>query len=83
MCFGELRENAIVRLGKLIGGCTGELDQSFAVAGKFITRFNFVFFVRYEVRRLDFGDLMSKQIEFLFAGGLRCIERGVFGEQCV
>ena len=63
--------------------CTGELDQSFAAAGQFITLLDFVFFVCDEIRRLDFGDLMSKQIQFLFAGGFRRIERRVFGEQCL
>ena len=42
---------------------------------------NFLFFIRDQIGRADFVDLVAKQIELLLASRLHCVERGVLCEQ--
>ena len=44
---------------------------------------NFLFFIRDQIGRADFVDLVAKQIELLLSSGLHCVEHGVFCEQCL
>ena len=81
LCFCKLRENGIICFREFVGDCAGQLDQPFAVTRQFVAFLNFFFFARNQVRRLDLGNLMTKQIELLSARCFRCVERGMFRQQ--
>src|ERR1041384_7382077 len=79
--LGELRKNRIVRLGKFVRRRARELDQAFAAARKFVALLNLFFFASDEIRRVNLGSLMTKEIELLLARGLGGVERGVLGRK--
>ena len=76
-----MRENGIVRFRKFIGDRARQFNQPFAVARELVAALDFLFFASVEIRRGNFVDLMSKQIEFLFACRFHSVERRVVGEQ--
>ena len=77
----ELREDRFVRLGKFVRRGAGQFNQALAAAAQFVALLDFVFLVGDEVCRINFSDLMTKEIELLFARGFSRVERCVFGRQ--
>src|SRR6202011_6126345 len=77
--FGELREDRLVRFGEFVRGRAGQFDQPFAAAGKFVALLNLFFFAGDEIGRINLSDLMTKEVELLFARGFSGVERGVLG----
>ena len=81
--FQRAEKNRIVRFGKFVSDRAGQFNQPLTVACEPIALLDIFFFVGEQIRRFDFADLMSKQIEFPLARRLRGIQRGMFHDQCL
>ena len=81
MRLGQLGKDRVVGFGQALGNSGGEFNNTFAIAGEFIARFDLLFFGCVQFCRGNFIYLVAEQIEFLFARGLGRVEGGVLGHE--
>ena len=81
MRFRQLGQDRILRFGKPPRNGGRQFQEPFAVARQAITGRNFLLLAGRKTSAVDFADLMTEQIDFLFARGFRGAEAGVFRAQ--